>query len=97
MHCGTISCEVFMRCVVECEKRRVDWSDQIIRVMSKIDVGGKGYICADDLRFVSREMGLGLSEKDVGDMIELADVKGDGVVDKCAFVDVIMQTNLFAR
>ena len=47
------------------------------------------------MRKVCREAGVKLSEKEVKEMIEIADLNGDDAVDEDEFIGIMLKTNLF--
>ena len=87
--------EIFIYCVVECQNRRTDWTQQIIDVFHRIDVGNKGAINLEDLKYANKMKDLELCEKEMNEMIMAADLNKDGMVDKQEFVSIMLQTNLF--
>ena len=52
-------------------------------------------ISLEDLKTACRETGIKYSKQELQDMMEEADVNGDGFVDKEEFVKIMLQTNLF--
>lgn len=55
----------------------------------------QGKVTAAALRKVCREAGVKFSEKEVKDMIEIADLNGDNAVDEEEFIQIMLKTNLF--
>jgi len=55
----------------------------------------QGKITAAAMRKVCREAGVKLSEKEVKEMIEIADLNGDNAVDEDEFIAIMLKTNLF--
>ena len=66
--------EIFIYCVVECQNRRADWTQQIIDVFHRIDVGKKGAISLEDLKYANKMKDLELCENEMNEMIMAADL-----------------------
>ena len=49
----------------------------------------------NDLSLACKEAGVKFSKQELLDMMEAADLNGDGFVDKDEFIKVMLQTNLF--
>lgn len=57
--------------------------------------GKKGAITLDDLKKACEMTGTRFTEEELKDMIEEADINGDGHVDQSEFVRIMLRTNLF--
>ena len=55
----------------------------------------KGTISLDDLQTSCEDAGIRFTEKELEEMIEEADINGDGQVDQSEFIRIMLQTNLF--
>ena len=60
-----------------------------------ICTGKKGAICLEDLKQACELTGTRFTEEELKDMIEEADINGDGHVDQSEFVRIMLRTNLF--
>ena len=55
----------------------------------------EGRISLDNLKQACREAGCKFSKQEMEDMMEEADINGDGYVDTDEFIRIMLQTNLF--
>ena len=55
----------------------------------------KGGFDIDDLKKLCHDVDLILNEKDLRQMMEMADANGNGLIEQNEFVDIMMRTNLF--
>ena len=55
----------------------------------------EGRISLDNLKQACREGGCKFSKQEMEDMMEEADINGDGYVDTDEFIRIMLQTNLF--
>ena len=62
-----------------------DTRENIDRIFALFDTEKTGYIAAQDLRRIARDMGLELTEEDFQDMIRRGDADKDGRVSKDEF------------
>ena len=54
-----------------------------------------GHISLDNLRKACQEAGIKFTQKELEEMVEEADVNGDGQIDQSEFIRIMLQTNLF--
>lgn len=54
-----------------------------------------GSISLDNLKMACEEAGIKFTQKELEEMIEEADINGDGRVDQSEFIRIMLQTNLF--
>ena len=54
-----------------------------------------GNISLDKLRRACNHAGIKFTQKELEEMMEEADVNGDGAVDQSEFIRIMLQTNLF--
>jgi len=66
--------------------------EEIFRAFELFDADNKGRIDLEDLRRVARELGEGLQEEELRAMIEEFDIRGDGGIDREAFLGICMGT-----
>lgn len=69
-----------------------DPSEEILRAFELFDAEGKGRIELEDLRRVARELGEGLQDEELVAMIEEFDVRGEGGIDRDAFLGICLGT-----
>ena len=56
-----------------------------------LDKDGKGFISVADLRQMMSNLGEGMTDEEVDEMINDADVDGDGMVNYNEFVDTLFE------
>ena len=56
---------------------------------------GSGHICLEKLRRACTSAGIKFTQRELEEMMEEADVNGDGRVDQSEFIRIMLQTNLF--
>ena len=69
------------------------WNNYILFFI--FSAGKKGAIALDDLKKACELTGTRFTEEELKDMIEEADINGDGHVDQSEFVRIMLRTNLF--
>lgn len=69
-----------------------DPQDEILRAFDLFDPDGKGRIELEDLRRVARELGEGLQDEELVAMIEEFDIRGEGGIDREAFLGICLGT-----
>ena len=67
-----------------------DPQEEIMRAFELFDAEGKGRIELEDLRRVARELGEGLQDEELVAMIEEFDVRGEGGIDRDAFLGICL-------
>jgi centrin-3 len=67
-----------------------DPQEEILRAFELFDAEGKGRIELEDLRRVARELGEGLQDEELVAMIEEFDVRGEGGIDRDAFLGICL-------
>lgn len=60
-----------------------------------LDNGQKGYLTADDLRQAAESQKLPFSNRAIREMIQEADVTGDGKITSDEFIHIMLQTSMF--
>ncbi|XP_064884170.1 uncharacterized protein LOC102085725 isoform X2 [Columba livia] len=71
-----------------CEKK------EILKVFNAFDCDGTGKISLEDLKAVAEEVGEDISEEELQEMIDEADVDGDGEVDEEEFLRILTLADL---
>ena len=56
---------------------------------------GSGQISLGNLKRACQAAGIKFTQKELEEMLEEADVNGDGQVDQSEFIRIMLQTNLF--
>jgi Ca2+-binding EF-hand superfamily protein len=69
-----------------------DPREEILRAFDLFDPEGKGRIDLEDLRRVARELGEGLQDEELAAMIEEFDIRGEGGIDREAFLGICLGT-----
>lgn len=67
-----------------------DPQEEILRAFELFDTDNKGRISVDDLRRVARELGEGLQEEELQAMIDEFDIRGEGGIDRDAFLGICL-------
>ena len=65
-------------------------ADEIHRAFELFDADNKGRIDLEDLRRVARELGEGLQDEELQAMIEEFDIRGEGGIDREAFLGICL-------
>ena len=60
-----------------------------------VSADSTGQISLDNLRKACQEAGIKFTQKELEEMVEEADVNGDGQIDQSEFIRIMLQTNLF--
>ena len=66
-----------------------DSKEDIQKVFQLFDDSSKGSISLDNLKRVARELGEDMSEEELREMIERADLDGDGVISMDEFFNIM--------
>ena len=66
-----------------------DSKEDIQKVFQLFDDSSKGSISLDNLKRVARELGEDMSEEELKEMIERADLDGDGVISMDEFFNIM--------
>ncbi|XP_048257774.1 caltractin-like [Haliotis rufescens] len=85
----------FLETVIDRQGDNRDVYEEILKGFNTFDTDGSGAISQDNLRQACRDVGIKFTQKELQEMIEEADVNGDGVIDKEEFIRIMLQTNLF--
>jgi centrin-1 len=70
-----------------------DSRDDIGKVFKLFDQDGKGHVSTDDLQRVARELGEKMTPSELREMVDRADLNGDGVVNMDEFYNVMTKKN----
>ena len=85
----------FLSCVIECQSNARDIHEEISEGFQCFDLDSNEKISLQNLRYLNRKTNLGLSELELKEMLDEADLNGDEIIDKHEFMKVMMKTNLF--
>jgi len=66
-----------------------DNRDEILKVFRLFDTSDRGYISSDDLARVARELGETMTSAELKEMIDRADLDGDGVINPDEFINIM--------
>ncbi len=86
---GTIDFNEFLSLMAR-KMKEADTEEELIEAFKVFDRDGNGVISRHELKYVMRTAGEHLSEQDIAEIIEEADIDGDGYVDYEEFVRMMM-------
>jgi centrin-1 len=66
-----------------------DSREDILKVFKLFDEQNNGFITIENLKRVARELGETLSEQELQEMVDRADLNGDGVISPDEFVNIM--------
>ncbi|KAL4221634.1 hypothetical protein ACF0H5_019891 [Mactra antiquata] len=92
---GMLDFNEFLETVIDRQADSRDMYDEILKGFSMFDHTKKGSITLDDLQKSCEESGIRFTERELEEMMEEADINGDGHVDQSEFIRIMLQTNLF--
>ena len=72
-----------------------DTKDEIFKAFRLFDVDNSGKIKLKDLKRVAEELEESMSEEELMEMIEEADLDGDGEIDQDEFFNIMKKTNIY--
>ena len=72
-----------------------DYYDDLVRGFERMDLEHRGRVSLENLKQVCEQLGMNFSEQEMADMINEADIDGDGQVNLDEFVQTMKQTHLF--
>ncbi|GFR73944.1 caltractin [Elysia marginata] len=85
----------FLEIVIDLQGDTRDIYDEILKGFQMFDFDGSGHISLEKLRRACTSAGIKFTQKELEEMMEEADVNGDGRVDQSEFIRIMLQTNLF--
>ncbi|KAK3737178.1 hypothetical protein RRG08_016482 [Elysia crispata] len=85
----------FLEIVIDLQGDTRDIYDEILKGFQMFDYDGSGHISLEKLRRACTSAGIKFTQKELEEMMEEADVNGDGRVDQSEFIRIMLQTNLF--
>lgn len=87
---GTVDFDEFVEMMIRFMKN-IDPETEMRDAFKVFDKDGNGYISASELRYVMTNLGERLSEEEVEEMIQEADIDGDGQVNYEGKIRVIQR------
>ncbi|XP_046559411.1 uncharacterized protein LOC124268476 [Haliotis rubra] len=94
-HKGKVTFINFLEFIIKSQGEGPDPYEEIIQCFRLLDVAGKGFLTFTDLREASDHAQVRLSNKALREMLQEADVTGDGRITSDEFVHIMLQTNTF--
>jgi len=91
----TLDFNEFLETVIDRQGDTRDIYDEILQGFKMFDYDNSGQISLDNLRAACHDAGIKFTQKELEEMLEEADVNGDGQIDRSEFVRIMLQTNLF--
>ncbi|OWF37060.1 Calmodulin [Mizuhopecten yessoensis] len=85
---GTIEFDEFVRMMKKKDANKGS-PEEIFEAFKVFDRENRGFITADELRHIMTNLGDKLPDEDVDEMIELADLDGDGTIEYEEFVKML--------
>ncbi|XP_059178304.1 uncharacterized protein LOC131957481 [Physella acuta] len=85
----------FLEIVIDRQGDTRDIYDEIQKGFEMLDFDNTGTISIEKLKRACTLSGIKFTQKELEDMMEEADVNGDGNVDQSEFIQIMLQTNLF--
>lgn len=85
----------FLEVIIDRQDDARDIYDEILQGFKMFDQDSTGSITLDNLKKICTDAGMKFAQRDLEEMIEEADINGDGKVDQSEFIRIMLQTNLF--
>ena len=89
---GTIDFPEFLTMMAR-KMKDTDSEEEILEAFKAFDKSGSGYISAAELRHIMTNLGEKLTDEEVGEMVRVADVGGDGRIQYAQFVRTMMEAD----
>lgn len=67
-----------------------DPHEEILRAFDLFDTDHDGFVSLEDLRRVAKELGEGIQEEELHDMIQEFDMDGDGFITREEFLNICL-------
>ncbi|CAG8771230.1 26183_t:CDS:2, partial [Gigaspora rosea] len=90
---GTINFETFLA-IVETKMSEHNVENDFLKIFNLFDDDATGKITFKNLKRVAKELGEDITDDQLREMIEEADLNGDGGVDQDEFIRLLAKTNL---
>ncbi|KAH9514077.1 hypothetical protein Btru_030156 [Bulinus truncatus] len=85
----------FLEIVIDKQGDTRDIYEDIIKGFNMFDFDSTGSISLEKLKRACNLAGIKFTQKELEEMMEEADLNGDGAVDQTEFIQIMLQTNLF--
>jgi len=85
----------FLDIVIARQSDSIEVFEELNQNWKLFDLKEKGGLDVDDLKQLCHDVDLILNEKDVREMMEMADANGNGLIEQEEFVEIMKRTNLF--
>ncbi|CAL1545279.1 unnamed protein product [Lymnaea stagnalis] len=85
----------FLEIIIDKQGDTRDTYDEIIKGFKMFDFDGEGSISLEKLKRACTLAEIKFTQKELEEMIEEADLDGNGCVDQSEFIQIMLQTNLF--
>ncbi|XP_066454875.1 uncharacterized protein [Eleutherodactylus coqui] len=92
---GNLNFKAFQQLITGWHSVTRDFYSELKKGFSIIDFDKDGKITAADLREASKLAGIQFSNKQLEEMLQVADKDGDQAVDMIEFIEIMLKTNLF--
>ncbi|KAG9485102.1 hypothetical protein GDO78_008282 [Eleutherodactylus coqui] len=92
---GNLNFKAFQQLITGWHSVTRDFYSELKKGFSIIDFDKDGKITAADLREASKLAGIQFSNKQLEEMLQVADKDGDQAVDMMEFIEIMLKTNLF--
>jgi calmodulin len=89
---STIDFDSFVNIMAR-KMKDTDSEDEILEAFKAFDKDGNGFVSADELRHIMHNLGLGLTDEKVEDMIEEADINGERGDGQINYEDILISLN----
>ena len=66
-----------------------DSKEDAMRAFRQFDLGHTGHITFDNLKQVARELGESMTDEEIGEMIDAADLDKDGMISEDEFLRIL--------
>ena len=78
---GEVDFDEFVKIMLKYWKDPVDEEKELKDAFKVFDRNNDGYVVADEIKYVMKNLGHDLSDKDIDEIMKKADVNGDGRLD----------------
>ncbi|XP_075697621.1 uncharacterized protein LOC142663150 [Rhinoderma darwinii] len=92
---GNLNFKAFQKLITDWYGVTRDFCTELKKGFSVIDFDKDGKITSADLREASKLAGIQFSNKELDEMLQVADKNGDHAVDMAEFIEIMLKTNLF--
>ncbi|KAK0056433.1 caltractin [Biomphalaria pfeifferi] len=85
----------FLEIIIDKQSDTRDVYEDILKGFKMFDFDDAGSISIEKLKRACNLVGIKFTQKELEEMLEEADLNGDGKVDQTEFIQIMLQTNLF--